>query len=181
MKTSLKIIAISILVLFLFRGFLYRLVIKYKDIGTRTEVKIIEKNLIKKIESKSIHKEIDFDKIIAIANEITIEELNFTTSRASSNPNDLINSKQANCVGYSAMFNSIANYIIRKNKLENKIEAKHQVGKLHLFGIDIHHFFDSSFFRDHDFNEIKNIETGEVISVDPSVSDYFWINRITKG
>ena len=113
--------------------------------------------------------------------DITTEELHFITSRASNNPNDLINSKQANCIGYSAMFNSIANYLIKKNQLESKIEVQHKIGQLYLLGIDIHQFFDSPFFRDHDFNEIKNKETGEVISVDPSVSDYLWINSISKN
>jgi len=181
MKKIFKIIGISILLLLLFRGFIFRLIIKYQSIGTRTEIKIIEKNLIKKIESKSANKIINLDKIIAIANEITTEELNFTGSRASNNPNHLINSKEANCIGYSAMFNSIANYLIKKNQLESKIEAHHKIGQLYFLGIDIHQFFDSAFFRDHDFNEIEILESGEKYYIDPTIYDYFWISRIQSN
>jgi len=152
MKKTLKIIGISILILILFRGFFYRLLIKYSEIGIRTEIKITHQDLIKKIETKSADKKIDVEKIISIANSITNEELRFTGSRASRNPNELINTNRANCTGYSAMFNSIANYLIHKNELEKKIEARHLIGRLEFLGIDLHQFFESPFFRDHDFN-----------------------------
>ena len=115
-----------------------------------------------------------------IADKITKEELKFTTNRASNNPNELINTNQANCVGYSAMFNSIANYLIRKYKLQNEIKSEHKIGQLELFGINLHQFFESPFFRDHDFNEITNKISGEKIFIDPSVSDYLRIKRVAK-
>ncbi|WP_025741814.1 hypothetical protein [Aquimarina pacifica] len=116
-----------------------------------------------------------------MADEITKTELKFTTNRASNNPNILINTRKANCVGYSAMFNSIANFLIKNNDLENKIKAEHKIGKLDFLGINIHQFFKGTFFRDHDFNELTNKETGKKIVIDPTVSDYLRINRITKN
>ncbi|EPR68624.1 hypothetical protein ADICYQ_2321 [Cyclobacterium qasimii M12-11B] len=115
-----------------------------------------------------------------IADEITNEELKFTINRASINPNELINTNEANCVGYSAMYNSIANYVIRKNKLQKEIKAEHKVGKLEMFGINLHQFFENPFFKDHDFNEITDKTTGVKISVDPTLSDYLWINSVAK-
>ena len=181
MKKTLKIIGISILILILFRGIIYRLAINYSEIGNRQEIKVTNKKLIDKIVKKSKDRKIDLREITEIADEITKSELEFTTNRASNNPNELIDENQANCIGYSAMFNSIANYLIRKNGLQNEIEAKHKIGELDLFGINLHQFFDSPFFRDHDFNEITNQKTGEKIFIDPSVSDYLRINRITKN
>jgi len=135
---------------------------------------------MERIERKSKDKKNDLKSIVEVADEITTTELKFTTNRASNNPNELINTKQANCVGYSAMFNSITNYLIRKNELQNEIEAEHKIGQLELFGINLHQYFESPFFRDHDFNEITDKKTGNKISIDPSVSDYLWINRISK-
>jgi hypothetical protein len=153
MKKTLKIIGVSILILILFRGIIFRMAIKYNEIGSRPEIEITSKRLIEKIESNSENRETDLKEILEIADKITKEELEFTTNRASNNPNELINTNQANCVGYSAMFNSIANYLIRKNKLQNEIESEHKIGQLELFGINLHQFFESPFFRDHDFNE----------------------------
>lgn len=121
------------------------------------------------------------EEIAKIATGITGEELQFTMDHVSSNPNELIHANRANCVGYSAMFNSIANYLIRTNKLESEMEATHKIGKLSFWEFDLHQLFNSAFFRDHDFNELKNKKTGKVIFVDPSVNDYLMVTRITKG
>jgi len=180
MKRIFKVIGISILILILFRGIIFRLAIKYNEIGTRPKIEITSGDLMERIERKSKDKKNDLKSIVEVADEITTTELKFTTNRASNNPNELINTKQANCVGYSAMFNSITNYLIRKNELQNEIEAEHKIGQLELFGINLHQYFESPFFRDHDFNEITDKKTGNKISIDPSVSDYLWINRISK-
>lgn len=180
MKKILKIIGLSILLLILFRGFFYKFLINYSDIGTRTEIKITNEDLINRIEIESINKGIELEEILEIADKITNESLSFTTRKTSNDPNELIITKKANCIGYSAMFNSITNYLIRKNKLEYKIEAKHKIGQLDFLGVNLHQFFDNSFFKDHDFNEITNKETGKVISLDPSVSDYLNIKSVNR-
>lgn len=180
MKKTLKIIGISILILVLFKGIIFRLIVKYNEIGSRKEIEIKNNSLLKKIEAESSNKTIDLSTIIDIAREITTEELSFTTYQASNNPNKLVNTNRANCVGYSAMFNSITNYLIRKNNLHAEIEAEHKIGQLELFGINLHNYFNSPFFKDHDFNEITSKKTGEKICIDPSVSDYLWISRVAK-
>jgi len=132
MKRIFKVIGISILILILFRGIIFRLAIKYNEIGTRPKIEITSGDLMERIERKSKDKKNDLKSIVEVADEITTTELKFTTNRASNNPNELINTKQANCVGYSAMFNSITNYLIRKNELQNEIEAEHKIGQLEL-------------------------------------------------
>ena len=180
MKKALKITGISILIQLLFRGVFFRLAIKYNEISVRSEIEITNGKLIETIEDNTINREINLDKILEITDKITKEELKFTMHHVSNDPNELINTNEANCIGYSAMFNSVANYLIRKNKLQNEIEAKHKIGKLELFGVDLHSFFQKPFFKDHDFNEITNKKTGKKIFIDPTVSDYLGIKRITK-
>ncbi len=141
MKRTLKIIGVSVLLLVLFRGTIYRLTVRYKEIGKRKEIEVVDKKLIERILRESKNREIDFEEIADIADEITKSELRFSTNRTSTNPNKLIHTKQANCVGYSATFNSIANFLIRKLHLQNEITAEHKIGKLYFLGINVHRFF----------------------------------------
>ena len=115
-----------------------------------------------------------------ISNSITIEVLSFSSKRVSNDPNELIGTKQANCIGYSALFNSIANYLILKNKLDKQIESKHLIGQLGFLGLDLHQFFDDPFFRDHDFNVLRELRGGKTVFIDPSVSDYLGIDRVSS-
>ena len=70
------------------------------------------------------------------------------------------------------MFNSIANYLIRVNTLSEEIVAQHKIAQLDLLGFDLHQLSDSPFYKDHDFNVVRNRLTGESIVIDPSVSDF---------
>lgn len=180
MKKALKVIGIAILTIIIFRGFIFRVLIQYKAIGTRPLIEIHDKKLIQKINSQSINRQIDLEAIAEIADKITTEELKFTTAHASNDPNELIQTKYANCVGYAAMFNSIANYLIQERKLTKEIQATHQIGQLECLGVNLHQYVTRSFFKDHDFNTLKNINKNTEISLDPSISDYLWIERIVK-
>lgn len=180
MRKILKIAGTSLLILILFRGFIFRLTIKYNEIGTRPKIEITNKQLIEKIETFATSRLITPEDIVKTASTITNSELAFTTQTVSSNPNELINTNKANCVGYSAMFNSVANFLIKKNELEHTIVTEHKIGQLSFMGINLHQFFNNSFLKDHDFNELKNMKTGKVIFIDPTVSDYLWISSVSK-
>ena len=172
MKKALKILGISLLTLVLLRGSVYRALINYTTIGTRPEISITNVALIDKIQKKSENRILDIYSIADIAEQITKEELEFTFSSASKDPNKLIGTKKANCVGYSAMFNSIANYLIKVNTLSEEIVAQHKIAQLDLLGFDLHQLSDNPFYKDHDFNVVRNRLTGESIVIDPSVSDF---------
>lgn len=114
MGKTLKIIGITVLMLILFRGIVFRLVVKYDEIGNRARIEITNKNLLEEIEKEYSNRGIGLEEILVIADQITKRKLEFTTNQVSSNPNELINTNKANCIGYSAMYNSIANYLIEK-------------------------------------------------------------------
>jgi len=168
------------LILILFRGSIYRFPIKYNEIGSRPEIKLTNIDLIKRIESNTPNRKVQLQEIVEIAQSITAQELKFGASKSSTNPNLLSNIKTTNCKGYSAMFNSIANYMIRRGGLKRKIVAEHKIGHLYFFGINLHQYLKSPFLKDHDFNEIKSLESGQVIVIDPSVNDYLQINSVAK-
>ena len=105
--------------------------------------------------------------------------MSFSTGKVSGNPNEVLKEGKANCIGYSALFSSIIDFLIDKQNDRDKIRTKHLIGKIEFFGVDIHQFSEHPFFRDHDFNSIENLDTGEIIYFDPSVSDYLKIEKIS--
>lgn len=177
LKKALKILGLSVIMLILLRGVIYRLAIKYKETGSRTEVVITNPGLIKKIDGR-FNSPQNAKDIVDIADKITNELLSFSSDKVSKDPNVLVDSKKANCVGYSSMFNSIANYLIVKSNLQGVIIAEHKVGRLELLGLDLHPYLDNPFYKDHDYNIVTDTKAGEKITIDPSVSDVFGIRRI---
>jgi hypothetical protein len=162
----------------LFRGFLYRISVNYLKVDTRNNITLNDKKLIKEIDNRTRDRILSIEEIIELSNKITSEKLDFTFNKVTSNPNLVCKLEKANCIGYSSLFNSIGNHIVEKQNLTEKYEFKHLVGKLEFFGLDIHKLFNSPFFKDHDFNEIRNKQTNEKKYVDPSLRDYLRIENV---
>ena len=177
-RKKLIIIGLILLCLFLSKGIIYRSFVKYSVYGKRKSVILTDKRIIGKIDKQINSKVLTLNQIITVSRKITNEELRFTPKKASSNPNILLGIGKANCIGYSALFNSIGIYIIKSQKQTDVYKMNHIVGKLYFLGFDIHRLFSSPFFKDHDFNEIINLKTKKRIYVDPSLSDYLFINRV---
>ncbi|PCJ65287.1 MAG: hypothetical protein COA58_10540 [Bacteroidetes bacterium] len=180
LKKVIKYFGILIILLILFRGFLYRALVNYSKVGARNHITLTDKNLITEIDTQTDERKLSIEEIISLSNKITSERLSFTFNKTSSNPNVVSELKKANCIGYSALFNSIGNYMIRKQELGDNYEFNHLVGELDFLGINIHSLFNSPFFKDHDFNEIRNKQTSEIIFVDPSLRDYLRIENVTS-
>lgn len=152
----------------------------YKSVGIRTIYSVKDKKLSELIDATPEKKtEPDIHQIIETGLSITSGQLNFTANKNDIDPNQLINSKTAHCVGYASFFAATCNYLLQKHSLAGKWTAKHQVGQLYFLGTNVHRYFNSSFFKDHDFVTIENTETGEIIAVDPTIHDYLWIDYIT--
>lgn len=177
-KKFVKYFGLFLLLLFLFRGFIYRISVNYSKVAVRDNVTLRDKSLINKIEMRTKGSFLDIEEIIDLSNELTSKELSFTFNKVSNNTNSGL--KKANCIGYSSLFNSIGNFIIEKQELKDKYEFIHLVGEIDLFGFNIHGLFNSPFFADHDFNEIQFKETGENRFVDPSLRDYFRIESVSS-
>lgn len=178
MKRLFKILLVLLILLIVFRQPIYKATVNYTKVGERENIRIVDENLIDLIDNEIGDKSIDIEEVVRIAKYITNESFNFTTENVSKDPNLLINTSKANCVGYSGMFNSIANYIIRQKNLENTFVAKHLIGKLSFLGFNVHSLFKNSFLKNHDYNQVINIKTGDTIYIDPSLSDYFKIHRV---
>ncbi len=162
--------------LLFFKDVLYRSIIRYHNIAERPTLLLNNRNL-QALELETSPQSLS--EIIDLADYLTTHNLSFTTGSASSDPNAAYELGKANCVGYAALFTSIARQLMVNAGLENRYEARHLVGKIELLGWDLHQLFDHPFFKDHDFCVVEDLQTGEKIYIDPSVSDYLWIDRVT--
>lgn len=178
MKKRLKIIAIFLLLGFVLKGWLFRQLTYYQPIKERTIIPLTNKNLQATIQQKLANQTIDLNILINLADDLTNAHLSFTFGKASSNPNKVLQTQKANCIGYAALFNSIMQYILQTKELEGQFASKHLVGHIHFLGFNVHTFVKHPFFKDHDFVEVKEVKTGKVVWIDPSFSDCLGIGRV---
>lgn len=179
-KRIIQALLILILLGLIFRGWIFRHSFTYKEISQRISYIAIDKKLVSYIEeSVDDEKDPEIEEIIKLGLSITSRHLKFTSSKNDNDPNKLINSKTAHCIGYAAFYSTTCNYLLKKFNRNNEWIAKPQKGQIYLFGTNIHKYFNTSFFESHDFVTIENNSTGEIFAVDPTVHDYFHIDFIT--
>jgi hypothetical protein len=181
LKVSLFVAISLISVAFLFRGFLYRQLVNYKSIEQRKTYAASNKALTDYIqEETTAFKPGNIKEIIKLSLKLTSQRLSYRKANNNIDPNNLIISKNAHCIGYSAFFTSTCNLLLRKYGLADKWNSRQLVGHIYFCGINIHTIFKSPFFKDHDFNIIENSETGEKYFVDPTLNDFLKINFVTS-
>jgi hypothetical protein len=179
-KRAALIILILAVVTSLFRGWLYRYFVTYQSIGLRSQYAATDDKLLDYINTTVDDKtNPDIKQIIKRGLFLTSNRLNFTPDGNDIDPNELVISRTAHCVGYTSFFSTTCNYLLAKYDLADTWAAKPHVGQLSFLGIDIHQYFDTPFFRHHDFVTIENKVTGQVLAVDPTVHDYLLIDFVT--
>lgn len=178
MKKTLKIIGIAILLLLIFRGFIYRHTIHYTPIKTKPIIALTNKRIISEVEEIIKNQKLDIGKIALVAAAITKDYLQFTFKKSSNNPNKIALTQKANCVGYAAFFNAIVHYIIQKKGLPDRYQSRHLVGKLDFLGVDLHQFFTDPFYLNHDYVIIEDKNSNRKLLIDPSIDDYFRVGPI---
>ena len=163
-----------------FRGCFYRHLIRYESLGIRRDYSATEADLTNYYDVRINKKtNLDIGQIVKLSLSITSDKLTFTADHNDNDPNKLINTKTAHCVGYASFFSTTCNYLLKKYNLDDTWTAKPQIGQLYLLGTNIHQYFNSPFLKDHDFVAIENKQTGQILAVDPTVNDYFYIDFIT--
>ena len=178
-----KRIAIAILLLatlgFIFRGWIYRSLVTYEPISQRRNYVAIDTSFITLINTNAANQEQDISKIINASLSITAQQLSFTSGNNDEDPNKLVYSNKANCIGYAAFFSATCNRLLENDNLNEQWFAQPQIGQLYFLGKNIHPYFKSAFFKDHDFVTVQNKITGQTLAVDPSINDYSGIKYVT--
>ncbi len=173
------VLIVGFIVLWMNRGWIYRHTITYKIIGERKGYELTDQRLRSAMDQELTVLELPLDDLIDISLHRTHRELSFAFEAASQNPNQILQKGTTHCIGYAALFHSIASHIITKQKMSGYYRSRHLVGEIYFLGINLHQFIDHPFFQNHDFNVLENLYTGEKIYVDPSMSDYLGIKRVS--
>lgn len=172
-------LALIIVLLFLLRNWLFWQLLSYQSIGTRTEYQIENSDLRNYIENNLPHARLHSPQaVMRSALQLSARNLHFTAQHNDIDPNLLINSHRAHCIGYANFTSTVCNELLKKYGLAGDWKAESHRGQIHFLGINIHPYFHSPFFRDHDFVVLKNRKTGEVLATDPTVYDYLRITFI---
>ena len=167
-----------LLILFLFRGFIFRATIVYHPLGTREIYPLQDSTILKQI---PLDVPIgDLEKNMIIAQKFTNKHLSFSFGNAPFMPEDVFHQQEANCIGYAALYCATLAYLNENGSLTESYEVRHLYGKLYFMGFDLHRLFKSAFFKDHDYVEIINESTEKKTYIDPSLSDYLWIKHVSS-
>lgn len=171
------LLAILILV-FAVRGPLFRLCVAYDPAGIREPV-MDQKTGRTTVspENRPDDPGVNIHTIITRTLDQTAEKLEFSFGNCASDPERLLLSKKANCIGYARLFC----HLFEKNTASGKFPewtAQPYIGHISIFGKNIHPYVRHPFFKDHDFVIINNRVTGEKIAVDPSLYDYTGIGYV---
>lgn len=178
-RTILTILILTTIGL-LFRGWLYRHLVTYKSVGLRTNYSATDDKLVDYIDTNSDKQaDLDIEQFIKLGLSKTSNQLNFTEDKNDIDPNQVMSSKTAHCVGYATFFATTCNHLLNKHNLANTWTAKPQIGQLYFLGTNVHNYFNSTFFKDPDFVTIENKTTGEIFAVDPTINDYLRIDFVT--
>ncbi|SNR17249.1 hypothetical protein [Tenacibaculum jejuense] len=169
-----------ILLLYLFKGIIYRSLFSYKKVKNRANITLTDKKVIAQINSIANTEKNTLDKIITNCNKITSNSLSFTFDKVSSNPNDIINHKKANCIGYAALYCSVGNYMLKQQKLDHLYQFKHYVAHIYFLNQNIHTFLKDPFFKDHDIVTVLDYSTHKQTYIDPSLYDYSGIKTVNS-
>jgi hypothetical protein len=161
-------------------GPLYRSLFTYKDCGERHSFNITSPLLIAYIDSIAAIENVEtIEQIAELSNKMTSEQLSFQATRSEINPNKLFPNKSTHCVGYSAFYAAVCNYLLSKNGFGDAWHCQAHCGEIHFLGYNVHQLFDSAFFANHDFNIIQGDSDSEIYCTDPTLHDYLGISGVS--
>lgn len=173
MKRRFIYFLLFLFLLFLSRHWMFEKTVSFHPISEQSTFQVTDDSFHQYLTNTKTENEIE--KAILEALDLTAVRLSFASQKTEVDPNLSFHGKRAHCVGYAAFFATACNFLLEKNGLADKWQAKHVRGKISFLGIDLHQFSDSPFFHDHDFNVVEKTESGERFIVDASVWDVLWV------
>lgn len=163
-----------------FRGWIYRWMVTYQSVGQRGSYEATSPSL-KQVFKEAMQNDPPADVASAIQRSLSLTSHHLAYSLQSQvvDPNALVNNGKAHCVGYAHFFATAFRQMIPSFRNTGEWEATVHRAQLYCLGVNVHPFFNSPGFKDHDIVVIRNKNTGQIIGVDPTLSDYFLIDNIT--
>jgi hypothetical protein len=87
--------------------------------------------------------------------------------------------KTTNCIGYSALFNAVSSYLLKKKGF-NSVKCGHKIGHLYFIRFNLHSLFKDPAFKDHDYNVITDKLTNRKYVIDPTLKAYSGIKSVSE-
>lgn len=179
-------VLVVLVLLFLLKGNIYRMTVKYEDAGSRKSYEIKDDKLADFINQslpndESLDANITIDQIVDFSQEITSDRLNYSYQALETDPQKIIaNGDVANSSGYAVFTSAVGNYLIKRFEMHKEWEAKPKKGKLFLFGRNMQKKATDGWFKDHDFVVFSNKHTKEEIYADPLAYDCWGAKRVDR-
>ncbi len=158
------------------RTYVFWIFFSYDTIKERTVLDIANEKLKNRLKETGSNTSVE--DLIQNSLKETASTLNFSFDKCDYETDKLVETKKANCIGYSAFLASVIQFKLKQSGLQNDWKVHHNVGEIYLMNENINRHFNSGFFKDHDFVTVENVKTKETIGVDATVYDYFRIERI---
>jgi hypothetical protein len=166
----LLVILVALLVMWFFRAAAYRSLVHYKVVGQRPPVPALA---LPTAEPDGL------EQAIAVALDSTAARLHFSTGKVSSDPALLLHGGPANCIGYAALCAALLKGQLEAAGLGERYVVEAVIGKLYMGDQDLHAFFTTPFWKDHDVVRITDRTSSEVIVLDPALYDHLEIGRVS--
>ena len=176
MRTLVRLIGLvlgMVLLAILFRGPLFRAVSHYEVVGERRSA--LHSDELWELYPANTH---DLKDAIDAALDTTATWLHFSTGQTSSDAHQLTRGSGANCIGYASLFTALLREELTRSGSKSDYKVEHLIGQLHLGDWNVHHAFNSPFWKDHDIVRITNLKDGVSVFVDPTLFDAAGIRRV---
>ncbi len=169
LRRFLLVALVAFVLLWFFRTAAYRSLVRYEIIGQRAPVPALAPY------TSEVAK---LDKAIQVALDSTAARLHFSTGKVSSDPQVLMRGGPANCIGYNALCAALLKGQLEKAGLGDRYVVEAVIGKLYLGDQDLHAFFTSPFWKDHDVVRVRATGSNEVWLLDPALYDVTGIGLV---
>ena len=175
MKKTFRVALVLLLLCFLFRGKLYRLMTSYEAVSHR-ETPVIPSTDLQGVADSLYLLSADAEDFVFEVQAYVAGRLSFAVRNSGSSAPDIHAGGQGNCVGYARLTADLLNRAEAFTAAGYRVRPA--VAKISLLGFDLHRLFDSPFFRDHDIVEVLDGDGKAVLLVDPSLYDYTRIRQV---
>jgi hypothetical protein len=170
LRHLLLVLLVMAIALWFLRGTIFRAVVHYRVVGDRGAVRPLQNSNLAAV---------DLHTAMQAALDTTAARLHFSTSEVSTDPSALIHGGPANCIGYAALCAALLKGQLEEPGLDDRYEVEAVVGKLYVGDQDLHAFFTTPFWKDHDVVRVRGKGTGEVRLLDPTLYDAVAVGSVS--
>lgn len=179
------IVLVLVALLFLFKGNIYRIAVKYEDAGNRKSYTVKDEAFAAFINhnlpnDESLDENIDIEEIIDFSLNMTVKTLDYFSEALENDPQKTLMDGYANYTGYAAFTATVGDYLLKRFGMNKEWEVKPKKAKLYVFGTNKSKKALDGWFKEHDFVVFRNKATKEEIYVDPIAYESYGAKRVDK-